>query len=169
MARKGDSPKKDIENLTKAILRNADKIRLAALNTVKGQYTRRIFNQGQATDGSKIGNYKASSAKFRKEVGRQTGFVDLEMTGTLRRSITVGKSRGKSVLGLASQDEPKISSKGGRLRITGTSSFETGKNAATQEDNFNKEIFAPSKRELKRGEKVIVRDVDQIAKKVLSR
>jgi len=167
--RSGDSPKKDIKALTKAILKNADKIRLSAFNTVKGQYVRRIFNQGLASDGSKIGTYTTSSAEFRRKIGRQTNFVDLEITGTLRRSIAVGKSSGRSVLGLATQPEPKISTKGGRLTVVGTSNFNTVDNAVTQEDNFNKEIFAPSKSELKRGEATILKEIDRIAVKVLSR
>lgn len=168
MARKGNSPSKDINNIVKAVVQNADGIRTVVMNTTKGQIARRVFNEGEATDGSSIGSYTAASAEFRVKAGRRTDKVDLELTGTLRRSLVVGVSDGKVVLGMLEQPEPKVSVKGGRLRVTGTSDFNTVDNAIYQEENFGKEIFAPSDSELSRGEKTILKEIDRIVKGVLS-
>ena len=69
MKRKGADPKKDIEKLVKLISDNADRIRISTFNTVKGMMARRIFNNGIATDGSRIGSYSIPYKKKRNEVG----------------------------------------------------------------------------------------------------
>lgn len=165
--RRGADPVKDIQRIVKAITDNADRIRLVTFNTVKGQLTRRIFNQGLATDGSRIGNYAPSTKEQRNEAGRRIDTVDLEMTGTLRRSLVVGTSEGKVSLGMAEQPEPKITVSGGRLRVTGTSDFSTTENAIVQEKNFNKEIFAPSKEELERGETTVIKELNLVVQQAL--
>lgn len=165
--RSGANVKQDIERIVKAIADNADRVRVATFNTVKGQMARRIWNNGIATDGSRIGNYKPSTKKRRNEAGRRIDTVDLEMTGTLRRSFVVGTGEGRIQLGLAEQQEPKISVKGGRLSVTGTSDWTTAENAIQQEENFKKEIFAPSKEEIERGEKTVIKEINLIVRKAL--
>lgn len=167
MKRKGADPKKDIERIIQAVKQDADGIRTVTFNTVKGQLVRRIFNTGGASEGGKIGLYEQSTQRARKRGGRQTAYVDLEMTGTLRRSISTGVSEGKVVLGMQDQNEPKISIENGRVKIKGTSSFSTVENAILQEKNFNTEIFAPSKEELTRGEKTVIKELDRVVQKAL--
>jgi hypothetical protein len=70
-------------------------------------------------------------------------------------------------MGMLEQPEPKVSVKGGRLRITGTSDFQTTENAIAQEDHFGKEIFAPSEQEIKRGERTVVKEINRLVKKAL--
>lgn len=166
--KRGADPAKDVEKILRAIERNADGIRTVTFNTVKGQHSRRIFNDGGATEGGAIGQYKPSTKKRRNEAGRRIDKVDLEMTGTLRRSLTVGVGDGKVVLGLQEQKEPKITVEKGRIRITGTSDFSTVENAILQEKHFRTEIFAPSKEEIQRGEKTLIKEVDRVAKQALS-
>lgn len=165
--RRGADPAKDIERIVSAIEANAERIRTVTFNTVKGQYVRRIFNNGLATDESRIGVYRFNTAKFRSKAGRRITTVDLELTGTLRRAVTVGVSDGMTVLGMLEQNEPTVSVKDGRLRVTGTSDFSVTDNAIYQEENFNKEIFAPSESEIKRGEKTVLKEIDLVVKKAL--
>lgn len=165
--RKGANVRKDILAITNAIVENADRIRIATFNTVKGQMARRIFTQGKDTNGGLIGMYAVSTARQRKEAGRQTGFVDLSMTQTLEKSFSVGTSEGRAVIGIADRNEPEISVEKGRIKITGLSTFTTTENAISQEKNFNKEIFAPSKEEIKRGEVTVIKEINLIAKKAL--
>lgn len=166
--RRGANPAKDILAITDAIVQNAERIRDVTFNTVKGQYARRIFNERMSTNMSPIGSYRPATKKIRKEAGRQIATVDLEMTGTLRGAIIVGVEDGKTVLGiLENKNEPVISVKDGRLRVTGTSNFPVIDNAIAQEKRFNKEIFAPSEQEIKRGERTVLKEIDLVVKKAL--
>jgi len=103
------------------------------LNNAGAAIRRRIFNEGGATDG-KIGDYKTKSKLIREQKGLQTIYVDLEVTGTLRRSIQVGISENDKVLGIA--------------EINYENNFSTDKNANVQEKNFKKEIFTISEKEI---------------------
>ena len=165
--RSGANVKKEIEMIVKLIADNADRIRVSTFNTVKGQMARRIWNNGIATDGSRIGSYSIPYKKRRNEAGFRIDTVDLELTGTLRRSFVVGTGEGRTVLGIAEQPEPKVSFVKGKLTVKGTSDFDTVENAIVQEKNFNKEIFAPSKEELERGEKTVVKEMNLIVSKGL--
>lgn len=165
--RRGAVPADDIEKIIEAIEQNADGIRLVVFNTIKGQYTRRIFNLGEKTSGGNIGRYDNDTKKVRDAAGRRTDKVDLEMTGTLRRSITVGVGDNQIVFGMLEQPEPKITVVKGRIKIQGNSKLSTVENAILQEQHFNTEIFAPSKEELQRGEKTLAKEVDRVVKKAL--
>lgn len=167
MSKQSEEVRKTIQKVTDTIVRNAEGIRLVTMSTVKGEISRRVFQQGTATDGSQIGNYKQSTKKFRERAGRQTSKVDLELSGTLRGSLNVGVSEGRTVIGVAEQKEPKVSASGGRLRIKGIGNFDTVSNAAVQEKNFNKEIFAPSDTEIKKAQTTIVKEVDRLVRRAL--
>jgi len=103
------------------------------LNNAGAEIRRRIFNEGKATEG-KIGAYKTKSKVIREQLGLQTDYVDLEITGTLRRSIQVGISENDKVLGIA--------------EINYENNFSTDKLAIKQEENFKKEIFTISEKEI---------------------
>lgn len=164
---RGASPKKDIEAIINLVTKDADGIRTVVFNTVKGQHTRRIFNEGAATEGGAIGQYEPSTKRIRNAAGRRIDKVDLEMTGTLRRAINVGVGDGKVVLGMTEQQEPKIKIEKGRVKIAGDSNLSTVENAILQEKHFNTEIFAPSKEEIQRGEKTLVKELNIRVKKAL--
>lgn len=63
---------------------------VAGLNAGMGIMKRRIFNQSQAVDGTSFGKYKSEPyKKKRAKRGRQIARKDLEVDGTIRRSIEV--------------------------------------------------------------------------------
>lgn len=131
---------------------------LIACKSVEADVKTRVFGDGGATDGSKIGDYstkpiyvnpaktvglpkfapdKGKSGKphktkyfgdgyagFRKTVGRQTGYVDTELTGDLRLSLQTGTANGRIVFGF-------------------TNAKNAGK-AAGLEKRFGKAIYTPS-------------------------
>lgn len=159
--------KKDIKTIEQAISGNLNGIRLVTFNTVKGELSRRIFQQGVSSDGSAIGQYAPSTKKQRERGGRQTSKVDLEMTGTLRNALIVGKEGNQIAMGIRENQEPKISVAGGVVRITGKSDFSTVENAIQQEQNFGKDIFAPTDNEVQTGEKVFLHEIHRVTKKAL--
>ncbi len=151
---KSADPEKDLNRLLNAIEKNKNRIQQVGYNNMKGSLVRRIFNNGESTDGGPIGQYAFTTKRSRQRRGFQISRVDLEISGTLRRSIIVGKFGDELVLGMKDQLEP------------GTS-LTTTQNAIDQEQRFNKEIFAPSKAEVKEGEVAILKEVNIIAKKAL--
>lgn len=166
---RGASVQKDLQAIINVVAQEADGIRTVTFNTVKGQLARRIFNNGTATAGQSIGQYQPLTKKIREAGGRQTSKVDLEMTGTLRRSVAVGVGEQRVVLGLLEQPEPEIKIENGRVKISGTSDFSTVENAILQEKHFNTEIFAPSKEEVNRGEKTLIKILNKQVQKALGR
>lgn len=64
---------------------------LVAGKRLEGEMKKRIFNRGEASDGSKIGSYSNSYAALRQRRGRQTGFVDLQFTGNLFSNVQTVK------------------------------------------------------------------------------
>lgn len=68
---------------------------------LEGSMKQRIFNDGKATSGSKIGKYKSKKwIKTRSELGFQTGYVDLQFTGDLIGSIQVVEDGGDVYLAI---------------------------------------------------------------------
>jgi hypothetical protein len=105
------------------------------LNNAGAEIRRRIFNEGGATEG-KIGNYKPKTKLIREQLGQETSYVNLEQTGTLRRSIQVGVDGSDKVLGIAETNYEN--------------GWTTIKNAEQQERNFKKEIFTISEKEIEK-------------------
>lgn len=105
---------------------------LFAANQIGAKMIRRIFNDGGAYIG-KIGNYKPLKTKnrdstlkklnrakkraaliggrnnlspyekYRVKLGRQIGYKDLEVTGSLKSALQVGTRNGRPVFGIAGQ------------------------------------------------------------------
>lgn len=91
---------KYIAKVTAAFLKNVSSFEIAALSSLQGLYLQRIHNRGEATDGSKIGKYVTDYwREKRKEKGRQVSYKDLEFNSDLRRSVKIGTSNGKNVMG----------------------------------------------------------------------
>jgi len=89
-----------IRRLTVATLGHTNEYEIAALSSVIGLYLQRIHNKGEASDGSPIGIYESlGHIKKRQELGRQISKKDLELHGNLRRSVKIGVSEGKNVIG----------------------------------------------------------------------
>jgi hypothetical protein len=107
-----------------------NKVKEPALKTLEGSMKVRIFTDGKATNGRKIGRYKSKAyAAKRRAANRQTRYKDLEFYGDLNRNITVGKHRRDYVLGFANSKAKLI--------------------ADGQEGQTRKTIFKPSTAELK--------------------
>lgn len=95
---------------------------------LEGEMKQRIFNDGGASNGTKIGQYKSKAwITKRADNGRQTNNVDLEFTGDLRNSIKPVKS-GREVFLVVVNDKDFAKAKG-------------------QEDRRKKEIFTPTSAE----------------------
>lgn len=86
-------------NLDKVIRELQERISVKAINeltkevaeTIYQNSVKRIFNNGRALDGSKIGNYRKSTKIARRKRGLQTSYVDLTFTGTFRRLYKLRK------------------------------------------------------------------------------
>jgi hypothetical protein len=108
---------------------------LAKASDIHGQLLRRIFNEGLATDGRPIGQYKDGSWKKRREAeGRQTGYVDLQFSGELFQSIDLGVDGNQLLIGF----------KNDRNRIAGY-----------LEENYGRAIFTVSESEIQEASQVM--------------
>ncbi len=81
-------------------------------------------------------------AAFRKHVGRQTAYVDLQLSGSLKGNILLGESDGKVIIGLTSAEEAK--------------------KRALLEAMYKKDIFKPSKKEIEEGGAQLVEEIKAI-------
>lgn len=168
-----DLIKADIKAITEALIKDANRIRLAAMNTIKGDISRRVFQQGTASDGSPIGQYKTSTKKFRNLVGRRIDKVDLQMLGTLKDSLIVGESEDRVVMGIS--EVPEVQGKASKHKKGGFATLQAGKktdfttveNAITQEKHFNKSIFAPTNEEAEKSLKIFDREMQKTITKAL--
>ena len=131
---------------------------------------RRIFNEGKATNGSKLGSYKTEAWKRkRQKAKRQTSYKDLEFSGDLRRDIVFGdvkKSKGVSTgqIGFAGGKSIKETKKG-KTHITDYITIAKG-----QEEQTGKEIFAISEKEekgiMERAEKLLFTRIENSLDKI---
>jgi len=137
--------KGELSGLLGVLKKGKNQIQTAACNEVESRIANRVFVRGLATDRRQIGKYKDGPyKKLRQKEGRQTSKVDLEMTGSLRRSLVVGTSGGNVVLGFNRAEEATI--------------------AAKNEERYKKDIFAPSKTEVRAGNLAVTREIDYIVK-----
>lgn len=84
-----------------------------------GLLQQRIFNNGKAADGTALGDYKSKYYKAKRaKAGRQIGYKDLEMTGSLRSGIKVVKTR-TNVVQCIVQDANLIKIAQGQEKQTG--------------------------------------------------
>lgn len=112
-------------------------------NSVLGSKKKRKGLDWVTVKGRRLAVLNGGYRHLRRLQGFQTGYVDLEINGDLRRSIVTGKSvTGGNALGFFNDEQ----------RIIGES----------QEKRFKKDIFALSPQELKAMDKAFVREVDKI-------
>lgn len=69
----------NIVNQVNTALRS-DQIKRATLSTVLAIHKPRIFEKGEAEDGSKIGTYSKKYGEKKKKLGRNPGFVNLRLS-----------------------------------------------------------------------------------------
>jgi hypothetical protein len=75
----------EILNITAKVVDaiKSERARRVALTTVLSQHKPRIFERGQAADGSQLGSYSPKYAKYRATIGRPSSFVNLQLTGQM--------------------------------------------------------------------------------------
>jgi hypothetical protein len=71
-----------ITRVNRAIL--SDKSKRIALSTTLAKHKPRIFERGQASDGSQIGTYSKKYGEFKSKKGRNPGYVNLVLTGQMQ-------------------------------------------------------------------------------------
>lgn len=104
-------------------------IELFASNEILARMLARIFNDGLAKDGNKIGTYKSGSYKRKREkAGRQVDYKDEQFSGALFEAMNVGKYKGKPAVGITTETSANIS--------------------RYQEKQVGRVIFSPSQSEL---------------------
>ena len=114
-----------IGDIIRRVRRNAGRVQLSAMKRAEGELKLRVFTNGEAADGSKLGPYKSEQHKRKRaQRGRQTANKDLNLEGDLFRSVITGEQNGKAVLGIATNKQRLI--------------------AEGQEDQIGKRIFALS-------------------------
>ena len=92
------------EDITKK-LKQIEKYQRIAVSTVFAQHYTRIFVDGKAADGSKIGSYVAGPYKeLRAKKGKETSFVDLSFTNAMRKDYKPTKS-GTVAIGFSNTTE----------------------------------------------------------------
>jgi hypothetical protein len=83
----------------------------SALNAGMGKMKFRIFNKGEDAEGNSLGRYTKTYGKKRETAGRQTGYKDLEVDGSLRRSIeTVRVNNNQVAIAITNDQTAKIAS-----------------------------------------------------------
>ena len=106
---------------------------LSAINAGMGKMKFRIFNKGLDAEGVSLGKYTGKKSKkklitpyeeYRVSRGRQIGYKDLEMEGSLRRSIQTAKvDNNKVVIAITNDETAKIAGyqeiQIGKIRGTG--------------------------------------------------
>jgi hypothetical protein len=75
-------------NKVNAAIRS-DQIKRTALTTVLAIHKPRIFEKGQAEDGSKIGTYSKKYDERKKKLGRNPGFVNLRLSDQMQGDYTL--------------------------------------------------------------------------------
>lgn len=89
----------NIDTLVDTIIANKNKWAYEALTRIEADMKTRIFNEGKDVQDVGLGKYSPKYAKYRQENSKQIGYKDLEFDGDLRRSIQVGTSGDRTVLG----------------------------------------------------------------------
>jgi hypothetical protein len=103
----------------------------------------KVTIDGKQTDAMFI---KEAYVGFRKLAGRQTEYVDLELTGSLRNSIRVGTQGDKVVIGITSLNESK-------------------KRKKLEDDIYKKDIFKPSNSDTNAAREAIIKEIKFILTK----
>lgn len=127
---------------------NIKRLGNVAMARGQGDVSRRVFNDGRATDGNDIGQY-ASGAYREKKVsrGQRVDKVRLQYNGDLRNSFIAGNdNQGNPALGFTKTSE--------RLKAQGNTEYR------------GKKIFQPSEKEIKTMQKIVVQQVRELIKSV---
>lgn len=137
-----DSISPYLSDLKRRIVEGRGRISEVSGKRAEGLLKRRIFNRGEATDGTTIGNYSPAYAAYRLRKSRQVEYVDFQLTGDLFRSIELGRSGTRATLGFSNPSKEIIA---GKL-----------------EERFRKSVFSLSEDERKQAAISAARELGQI-------
>lgn len=133
----------DVDEIARIIQRQAGNIQLSAMKRAEGKIKQRVFNRGEATNGTPLGPYKSvQHKKLRRAKGRQTGYKDLQLDGDLFRSFVTGEIDNKAALGFSTNKQRII--------------------AQGQTQQVGKDIFNLSRDEFELIERTILAEVNAI-------
>lgn len=149
----------DLKAYKKNVLETRENAEISALTKLNELVQERVFTFNQGTKGESFGTYRSESYKKRREAkGRQTVNKDLEVDGTFRKSIKVGKNQGKNVLGFDNELSIKI-------REGQEKGSKTRNGLDVKQIGF--EIFEPNNEEIdlafEEYERVIFKKLDELA------
>lgn len=149
----------DLKAYKKNVLETRENAEIAALTELNELIQERVFNRHIGTEGQSFGTYRSESYKKKRlnyvtpkgtKSPRQIAFKDLELSGTFRKSIKVGKNQGRNVLGLDNEEGIKIR-----------------EYQETSSKQLNFEFLKPTENEIdlafKLYERVIFKKLDEIA------
>lgn len=95
------------EDITKKLDHHVTYQRIAA-STVFAEHKPRIFEKGEAADGTKIGEYVDGPYKQKRLVkGREVDFVNLEMTGAMKKDYQL-TARGSEIVGFGFSNQTEL-------------------------------------------------------------
>lgn len=101
---------KKIEDSIPLIQKAAQDALVVASQDALGQVTQRIFNRGQDVNGNPIGIYENEDyIKKRTGKGLQVGYKDFQFNGDLFRSVDIGTSEDKIVIGITNEKSAQVS------------------------------------------------------------
>lgn len=141
---------KELKRVASNVSREQTRFLVLGGKRMEGLMKRRIFNEGQDSEEKKIGDYKSTYwEKVRQRKGRQTSKVDLQYSGSLLTSMKTVED-GKEVV----------------LAIVNDLDY---KKAKGNEERRNKEIFLPTKKEVRRVENYVSDLIaEELAKEILN-
>ena len=114
-----------------------NKADFVAISSLLAMMKRRIFSNGIASDGTKIGNYQVDPGVHRKrrvKAGFQVSYVDLVFEGNLMESVQMAKIKDTYVIGFSLRKFKLI--------------------AQGNEEYRGKKIFTPTEEEVKKATEI---------------
>ncbi|MES2731724.1 MAG: hypothetical protein V4714_08250 [Bacteroidota bacterium] len=121
-------------------LKDVDKVLRGALFDSLALIKGRIQQDGQNSGGGNIGTYSKKWAKFRSSIGRQTGHIDLTLSGDMMRNFSIIPD-GSDALGLGFTSDLESDKASGNEERYGGAIFElTSEEEAFIEGEINKKV-----------------------------
>ena len=143
----------DLTKYTKFVKSKTNDFETLMATNAAGLIKPRIHNDGRAADGKLLSKYSKGHAKKRQKTGRQVSQKDFELTDQLIKSQQVFKFRNGVIFGILP----------GRRKDKGVKRNITNRQLVRMlEDQEGKEIFVPSKDELKKLDKVAAKYFDDL-------
>lgn len=137
-----EQAQKMISGFASAMVKDSKSLQLVACKTIEGLVKKRVFNRSMANDNTDLGRYSKAYAMKRKKAGRGTLYKDLEFTGTLRESLTVGTNGNDVVFGFTDTKYANGET--------------TGNVAGYLEKQAGKKIFTPAAEEMEKANKAVM-------------